>query len=118
VKTTNEQTYAVCGQGDVSFHFLDGEIKKINNVLYGLGLTKNLLSIGTMTNARFVAVFDFQRCLLFTKGSSPKIVARGARDQISDLYKLTTHVSNVELNLVENLEEVFLWHKRLGHLNF
>jgi hypothetical protein len=36
----------------------------------------------------------------------------------SGLYKLTTHVSNVELNLVENLEEVFLWRKRLGHLSF
>jgi hypothetical protein len=68
-----------------------------------------------MIDARFVAVFDFQRCLLFTKGCSPKIVSSGARDQISGLYKLTTHVFNVELNLVENLEEVFLWHKRLGH---
>jgi hypothetical protein len=66
----------------------------------------------------FVIVFDSQRCLLLTKGSSPNIVVRGARNQISGLYKLTTHVSNVELNLVENLEEVFLWHKRLGHLNF
>jgi hypothetical protein len=66
----------------------------------------------------FVVVFDSQRCLLFTKGSSPNIVVRRVGDQISGLYKLTTHVSNIELNLVENLEEVFLWHKRLGHLNF
>jgi hypothetical protein len=63
-----------------------------------------------MINVRFVTVFDFQRCLLFTKGSSSKIVAKGARDQISSLYKLATHVFNIELNLVEYLEEVFLWH--------
>jgi hypothetical protein len=110
VKTTNGQTHVVHGQGDISFHFPNGEITQINNVLYVLGLTKNLLSIGTMINVRFVTVFDFQRCLLFTKGSSSKIVAKGARDQISSLYKLATHVFNIELNLVEYLEEVFLWH--------
>lgn len=95
MKSTNEQTHVVCGQGDVNFHFPNGEIKKINNVLYVPRLTKNLLSIGTMTNPRFVVIFDFRRCLLFTKGNSPKIVAKAARDQISSLYKLTTHVSNV-----------------------
>jgi hypothetical protein len=89
MKTTNGQTHVVRGQGGVSFRFLDGEIKKINNVLYIFGLTRNLLSIRTMIDVRFVAVFDFQRCLLFTKGNSSKIVARGARDQISSLYKLT-----------------------------
>jgi len=118
VKTANEQTHVVRGQGDVNFHFPNGKIKKINNVFYVPRLTKNLSSIGTMTDPRFVIVFDFQRCLLFTKGNSPKIITRAARDQISSLYKLTTHVSNVELKLVENLEKVFLWHKRLGHLNF
>jgi hypothetical protein len=60
VKTTNKQTHVVCGQGDVSFHFPSGEIKKINNVLYILGLTKNLLSIGTMTYVRFVANLIFK----------------------------------------------------------
>ncbi len=70
------------------------------------------------TDARFVVVFDSQKCLLLTKGSSPNIVVRGARDQILGLYKLTTHVSDVKLNLAENLDEVFLWHKRFGHLNF
>jgi hypothetical protein len=60
VKTTNKQTHVVCGQGDVSFHFPNGEIKKINNVLYILGLTKNLLSIGTMTYVRFVANLIFK----------------------------------------------------------
>jgi hypothetical protein len=71
-----------------------------------------------MKDARFVAVFDFQKCLLFTKGDSPKIIGRRARDQISSLYKLIIHVSNVELKLVENLEKIFIWHKRLEHLNF
>jgi hypothetical protein len=71
-----------------------------------------------MIDAGFVIVFDFQRCLLFTKGNSPKIITRRARDHISSLYKLITHVSNIELNLVENLEKVYMWHKRLGHLNF
>jgi hypothetical protein len=44
VKTANGQTHALRGQGDVSFHFPDGELKKINNVLYIPGLTNNLLS--------------------------------------------------------------------------
>jgi len=71
-----------------------------------------------MTNVGFVTIFDSQKCLLLTKGNSPKNVTKGAKDQISSLYKLITHVSNIELNSVENLEEVFMWHKRLGCLSF
>jgi hypothetical protein len=71
-----------------------------------------------MTNVGFVIVFDSQKCLLLTKGNSLTNVPRGARNQISIFYKLITHVSNIELNLIENLEEVFMWHKRLGHLSF
>ncbi len=33
-----------------------------------------------MIDVRFVTVFDFQGCLLFTKGNSSKIVVRGCRN--------------------------------------
>jgi hypothetical protein len=58
VKIANKQSHVIHRQGDVNFYFPNGEIKIISNFLYILRFTKKLLSIGTMTDAGFVAIFD------------------------------------------------------------
>jgi hypothetical protein len=42
VKTGNMQSRDLCGQVDVNFYFVDGETKKISNVLYVLRFKKIL----------------------------------------------------------------------------
>jgi len=47
-----------------------------------------------------------------------KVVAKGVRDKGLGLYKLVAHVFSKKVNLLENFEKAFLWHKQFGHLSF
>jgi hypothetical protein len=63
MKFVKGQTHIVKGKGKSKFVTFS-RIKKIDEVLYVPRLTKNLLSIESITNKGHVIVFDSNKCLV------------------------------------------------------
>ena len=51
----DDATYPVTRMGSVSFCMPSGDVLDIDDVLYVLGLMKNLISVSTMIDLRFVS---------------------------------------------------------------
>ncbi len=65
----------------------NGETKKVNDVLYVLGINKNLLSMGAIINKRCVVIFGSQKCWIVMSLPS-KLIVEGEGDKFNGLYKL------------------------------
>jgi hypothetical protein len=64
VELGNDATYLVTKMGFVSFYMPLGDVLELDDVLYVLGLTKNLLSVSAMTDLRCVVEFDDQQVII------------------------------------------------------
>jgi transposase InsO family protein len=115
------ETHRVAGYGDVFVKFHDGEIKNIKNVLYVLGIHRNLLSVGRIADQGYRVEFSSNRATIWEKDTKD-ILCRGSRMSGKGLYRLDIECINIlEACTVEkdkNLQQVLLWHICLGHLNF
>ncbi len=54
----------------------NGGIKKIDNILLVLRVTKNLVSVGTFFIKRCLVVFGFKKCQVLTVVKPNKVVIR------------------------------------------
>jgi hypothetical protein len=123
VRTVGGQKHKIAGRGSVKFQFPTSEIKTIPDVLYVPSITKNLLSVGSLTDGGYIACFDETKCYLINKGNR-KIIAKGEREVGSGLYRLVTkrpspEIHQVQVNLTTAaIDMTRLWHHRLGHLSF
>lgn len=77
-------------------------------------MTRNLLSVGKLTDSGLLASFDVEWCLVVTKDTEPSVVASGFRDNNSKLYYLLlTDAPSINTNdilLTELIDQVKLWH--------
>ena len=99
------------GTGDL----LLGKLK-LKDVLYVKGLAYNLISQGQLTDKGYYMVSRAETCALKDEKTDEVVMTR---DRKGNLYR--AHCSDVEVCLVGqgNInEQSWLWHKRLGHLNF
>ncbi|XP_059073266.1 uncharacterized protein LOC131874064 [Cryptomeria japonica] len=90
----------------------------IHDVYFVEGLKHNLLSVSQICDSGYNVSFSSQGCAI--KNKSGKIVATGLRT-IGNVYNLldsTDYENNVGMCLMGQVEENWLWHKRLGHVNF
>ncbi len=67
IKFACGNSHPVQGKGDVIFYFMIGEVKKIEDILYVLGLHKKILFIGSLTHKGLIAIFYVGECFLFNK---------------------------------------------------
>ena len=82
-----EQFRSIKGKGNVFFSN-DGEVKKICDVLQVPSVTKNLLSIGSITNQGCLVLFKPNQCQDVSANDPSKIIARGLGDPTDKMYKL------------------------------
>jgi hypothetical protein len=88
---------------------------KMKDVLYVLGLTKNLISISPLYNKGFRVAFIDGEVLMWPKGKTVEEAIFIGKEE-GGLYKLKGH-SKVALNhSIENPCE--LWHRILSHINY
>jgi transposase InsO family protein len=92
------QSHPIQGQGSIRLSSPTGEIKKISSVYFVPGLNKNLLSVGQITELGCFVVFDEHKCIVATKSTPSRIVARGERSPTNGLYFLKTVVSDLQMN--------------------
>ena len=125
ITSAGGQGHDIIGIGSIAIRLPNGEIQKINHVLYSLGILKNLLSVGFLTDKGYKLEFMQQVCII--KSSSGDIIATAIRDSRNGLYKLRgdtlLHCSEVlsnSTNLVhscstDRITTTKIWHRRLGH---
>lgn len=90
---------------------LDGK-KKTKDVLYVEGLKHNLLSVSQMCDNGYKVVFDFEGWKIRI---NCKTISQGVRND-SNLYNLCE--AEGKPCLISQEKEIWLWHKRIGHVNF
>ena len=101
------------GTGEVNLGKL-----KLTNVLHVAGLEYNLISQGQLADKGYYMISKAQTCSLIDE-QTEEVVLNGERKGAGSLYRALS--SDVEICLVGQgniAEQSWLWHKRLGHLNF
>jgi hypothetical protein len=64
VELGDDAKYLVIGMGSISFCMPTGEVLELHEVLYVLGLTKNLLLVSCLTDLKCMVEFDDQQVII------------------------------------------------------
>ena len=87
---------------------------KAKNVLLVKNLKPSLLSVSQTCDQGHICIFESQKCEI-TKEGSGKLVGIVPRT-LENVYILNTKLNEkCHLNL---MDDSWLWHRRLGHINF
>jgi len=100
----------VIGSGTISLRSKDSLAK---NVLLVENMNHNMLSVGQMCDQGHIILFNSTNCEI-RKGKYGKIVATASRAP-NDIYVLD---EATKACLLAKEDEIWLWHKRMGHINF
>jgi transposase InsO family protein len=118
VRSAGGQNHNVTGVGNADILFSSGEIKSVSSILYTPGITKNLLSVGSLTDQHKTLVFRSNGCFVINNHTH-KVEVFAPRENGKGLYRLTGTQPNAgpEANLIHSNSHSALWHKRLGHFH-
>jgi hypothetical protein len=107
----NDNSTKIIGEGTVR---IGNKNKKAQNVLLVEDMKHNLLSVSQMCDQGHKVTFDSQKCEIRREGSG-KLVGTAARTS-NNIYVLS-EIGNEKCCLGKE-DESWLWHKRMGHMNF
>ncbi len=91
-------------------------MKQIVDVLYILGVTKNMLYVGAIVDMGCVVMFIATKCWVMMFQERRIVVVVGTRDCDSGFYKLEAF-KQWNMFMAQRVMLLKLWHKRFGHLN-
>jgi hypothetical protein len=107
----NDNSAKIIGRGTIK---IGNKEAKEENVLLVEDMKHNLLSISQMCDQGHKLVFDSEKCEI-RKAGSGKLVATTARTP-RNIYVLNE--IGKEKCFLGKEDEVWLWHRRMGHINF
>lgn len=115
VRFGDGSTVTIKGRGSIVFRCKNGEEKVLHEVYYIPSLCSNIISIGQLAEegnrveikGSFLRVYDIKENLLMKVQRSP-----------NRLYKLLLESSTGNCLLSKSNNESWLWHVRMGHVNF
>ena len=118
VRSAGGQSHNVAGVGNVDIQLSSGSIKTISSVLYTPGITKNLLSVGTLTDHNKTLIFRQNGCFVLDNDTLQMEIF-APRETAKGLYRLSgAHTtSGPVVNMIYSNSPATLWHKRLGHFH-
>jgi hypothetical protein len=106
----NDAPGTIKGKGIVS---LSNGKRKAQDVLFVEGLKHNLLSVSQVCDRGCEVIFTSKDCRIKSMDSG-QLVAKGIRTE-NNVYVLKEEKEECHLS---KYDESWLWHRRLGHLNF
>jgi hypothetical protein len=115
VELGDKSTYPVEGFGQASVKLKTGNNVHLSNVLYVLGLEKNLVSISCLEDKGNIIAFVDGKVLSWHKDSSIEN-ARVIGNRESNLYRLLEQ--NEEALVHDEVNPNELWHRRYAHINY
>ena len=109
----NSQTCQVEGIGSMSIKMFDGVVRHLTNVRYVLRLTKNLISLGILDDARYMNNIE-AGSMKVCKGSM--VVIKGVKK--NGLYHLIGETITSKNGVAKTEDhKAMIWHRRLGHIS-
>ena len=114
VHSTGGQSHSVTEKWNVLFK-CDGEVKKISNVLYVPGVTKN--SVGSITDQGCIVTFGLTHCHIVSFLDPTKVIARSTPDSANGLSRLESNSEDTNIYSVDEDNSIDILHCRLGHVN-
>jgi hypothetical protein len=115
VRFADDSTVAVKGVGDVSIKRKDGKLSLISNVLYIPGMKCNLLSIGQLLEKDYKIVMEKKLLNVFDTKGNLLLKAPMSKNRT---FKVELKVLNHKCLMTASNKEEWIWHYRMGHLNF
>jgi len=121
---TTTDNYQALGVGSVLLKLTTGQHFLIKDVLYVLGLAKNLLSMAQITSTGNTTIITFTQdhCVINTispKSNQPMLFRIPKH---GNLFSLGTGIDplthNYSATVTQNDHDAIKWHYRLGHLNY
>ncbi|KAI5318138.1 hypothetical protein L3X38_037846 [Prunus dulcis] len=107
---------SVAGIGSLSIDTAKGR-KYIREVMYLPGLKENLLSVGQMDEHGYCLVFGEGMCRVFDSPSMDYLITK-VEMKSNRCYPVSVLAEKQLLMKTSFLQSPWIWHKRLGHLNF
>ena len=92
LRSAGGQSHNVTGVGNVDLQVLSGN-KNVSSVLYTPGITKNLLSVGALTDQQKTLVFRSKFCYVIDN-TTAHVEALASRENAKGLYRLQTGLSS------------------------
>jgi hypothetical protein len=115
VELGDDGTYDIKGFGSASFQLQSDNIFHIDEILYVLGLKKNLVLVAVLESKGYSIAFTKENALMWPSNVDLSIATTiGTRE--SGLYKITGQV--VQALAHEMISPYMFCHRRLGHLNY
>nr|GEU98103.1 zinc finger, CCHC-type [Tanacetum cinerariifolium] len=107
---------AIKGKGSILIECDDEKQRIISHVYYIPSLKRNLLSLGQFTEIGCKVVMEDDELRLYDMDN--KIFMKVTRQKKNRLYKANLRIGTPVCLLVNLKDDTWLWHARLGHLNF
>lgn len=105
---------SVVNMGNVNLWINNHNKIQVRDVLYIPKLAANLLSVSAMVKNGCKVNFRKDGCDIYNREGTPLFTAT----LINNLYLLNTHrEAHANLTSVDHLNNIVLWHKRMGNLN-
>lgn len=122
VRMANGDLVKAQGRGTLAVETKKGR-KYIKEVMLVPNLAENLLSAGQLIEHGYYMDFGDNSCDIYEKRDRSQVIARvkmeGNRSFPISLNYSTSVALKVDISLkVDGLNNSWLWHRRLGHLNF
>ena len=115
VRVGDDRSVEIKGKGSILFSFKNREQWLLEEVYYIPSLCSNI-SLGQLTKTGHKVIMDIDKLEVFAK--SPLRLIMKVRRSKNPLYKIKLQLAHPTCFL-SNLEEpAWLWHARLGHVNF
>jgi hypothetical protein len=113
VSLGDDYQYPIKGMGESAYKLDSGTPMKMKDVLYVLGLTKNLLSISALDKRGFKFAFIDGEVLMWPKGKTIEYAIVIGTEE-GGMYKLKGHLDATLTHSIESPCEI--WHRRLAHI--
>lgn len=115
VRFGDGSTVCIEGKGKVSLRCKNGEEHILEGVYFIPTLCNNIISLGQLSEAGNRVILEGEYLWVYEKNG--KLLIKVIRSA-NRLYKLVVTENKRECLLVKENEATWLWHSRLGHVNF
>jgi len=97
----------------------DGKIKYLSDVLHVPNITKNLVSVGPMTEQGLQVRFNPDGCYVEDFKDKCRLVVKGKK--VGRMFTLDVNMPEVEAVMfaqgIRVVADMDIWHKRIDHVN-
>lgn len=115
VRFGDGSTVDIKGKGTVAFKYKNGEEKLLQNVYFIPILKNNIVSLGQISEDGNKIVLDEEYLLIFDKKG--RLLMRIKRS-VNRMYKIALKESTSLCLIAKTEKKTWLWHTRVGHVNF